>query len=413
MQLNFKFKTCLFMAAMAGLLTVSCSKGDKNADSAGKEEEAPLVKIETVHNSNVAQKGVYTSSVDADLINNISSSTPNRIREILVDEGMMVQKGQKLVVLDDINIVSYESQINNAKAGVESAQSGVANAQAGVDNAQAGVNNAQANFNNVQLNYNRAVELYKIGGGTKQNVDAMETQLITARNSLNTAKSALTSAKSQLEAAKSGLSSAQSTLAAAERALANAQENTVLTAPISGVVTKRNYDPGDMTGQLPILTIANVQPVKVVCNISESEYAKVSKGMKVVCTFDTYGDKEFDGTVSMVSPTIDTSSRTFGVEVTLPNPNNQVLPGMFGRVNFNFGEETHVVVPDKAVVKQPGSGDQYVYVYKDGKVSYNKVQLGQRLGSSYEILSGLADGDEVVVSGQSKLANGMAVRVQK
>lgn len=414
MQLNINFKSCLFAAAMSGLMLASCSKGDKNAqNTSSSEDEAPLVKIETVHNSNVAQKGVYTSSVDADLINNISSSTPLRIREILVDEGMFVSKGQRLVVLDDVNIVAYENQINNAKAGVENAQTGVVSAQTNVDNAQAGLNNAQANFNNIQLNYNRAVELYKIGGGTKQNVDAMETQLITARNSLATAKSSLNTAMSGLTSAKSGLESAKSTLAAAERALKNAQENTVLTAPISGVVTKRNYDPGDMTGASPILTIANVQPVKVITNISESEYSKVRNGMQVVCTFDTYGDKEFTGTVTTISPTIDTSSRTFGVEITLPNPNNQVLPGMFGRVNFNFGEETRVVVPDKAVVKQPGSGDQYVYVYKDGKVSYNKVELGQRLGSTYEIISGLADGDEVVISGQSKLANGMSVRVQK
>ena len=399
MQFNFKLKGAIYAATMAGLLMTSCSKGDKNAQTTEKEDEAPLVKIEQVHESEVAQTGIYTSSVDADLVNNISSSTPNRIKEIYVDEGMMVSKGQKLVVLDDVNIVAYESQVNNAKAGVDGALTQV-------DNAKAGVNNAQANLNNVQLNYNRALELFKIGGGTKQNVDAMETQLITAKNSLATAKSALASANSTL-------ASARSALASAERTLANARENTVLTAPISGVVTKRNYDPGDMTGQLPILTIANVQPVKVVCNISESEYSKVTKGMKVVCTFDTYGTKEFEGTVTMISPTIDTSSRTFGVEVTLPNPNNQVLPGMFGRVNFNFGEERHVVVPDKAVVKQPGSGDQYVYVYKDGKVSYNKVQLGQRLGNTYEILSGLADGDEVVVSGQSKLANGMEVRVQK
>ena len=86
---------------------------------------------------------------------------------------------------------------------------------------------------------------------------------------------------------------------------------------------------------------------------------------------------------------------------------------MFGRATLNLGEQRHVVVPDKAVVKQPGSGNQYVYVYKDGKVSYNKVELGQRLDNTYEIISGVEPGSEVVVSGQSKLANGMAVRVIK
>lgn len=335
----------------------ACSKGEQAQTPETQEEEAPLVKIEKVYETDVMQKGVYTTSVDADVINNISSSTPNRIKAIYVDDGMEVSAGQKLVVLDDVNIVAYQTQVDNAKA----------------------------NLDNVQTNYNRALELYKIGGGTKQNVDAMETQLITAKNSL----------------------------ASAERTLKNARENTVLTAPISGVVTARNYDPGDMTGALPILTIAKINPVKVVANISESEYSKVKKGMTVDCTFDTYGDEVFQGTVSMISPTIDTATRTFGIEIMLPNKSNRVLPGMFGRVTINFGEERHVVVPDLAVVKQPGSGNQYVYVYKDGKVSYNKVELGQRIGSSYEIISGVEDGAEVVVSGQAKLANGMEVRVQK
>ena len=74
----------------------------------------------------------------------------------------------------------------------------------------------------------------------------------------------------------------------------------------------------------------------------------------------------------------------------------------------------HVVVPDKAVVKQTGSGDHYVYVYNpDGTLSFNKVELGQRLGDTYELLSGVEAGSEVVVSSQSKLANGMKVQKQK
>ena len=413
MRYKINLTACLFGAALAVTGLASCNKGDSNNGAAEEQDETPVVKVETVYTTDVIQKAEYTASVDADMINNITSQTPNRIREIYVDEGMQVVKGQKLVVLDDINIVQYETQIENAKAGVENAQAGVASAQTGVDNAAAGVNNAQANLNNVQLNYNRAVQLFNIGGGTKQNVDAMETQLITAKNSLATAKSALASSKKGLESAKSTLASAQSGLAAAERALKNAQENTVLVSPITGVVTKRNYDPGDMTGQLPILTVAKVQPVKVISNISESELSRVKKGMVVDCTFDTYGDTNFEGTITMISPTVDPQSRTFGVEITLPNNNNMVLPGMFGRVHLVLGTAKHVVVPDKAVVKQPGSGNQFVYVYKDGRVTYKQVELGQRLDNAYEIISGLEDGEQVVVSGQSKLANGKEVKLAK
>lgn len=338
-------------------MAVSCS-GDKDNKDAAKEETLPVVKVATVTARTVDQNGNYTATVEPELLNNISSSMPNRIKQILVDEGQYVSAGQRVVVLDDVNTFGYESQVDNARA----------------------------NLHNVQLNYDRAVELYKIGGGTKQNVDAMEIQLVNAKNALATA----------------------------ERTLRHARENTVLTSPISGVVTARNYDPGDLTGNLPILTVARTQPVKVVINVSEGDLPHVRKGMPAVIKFDTYGDEEFSGTVTTIMPTVDAQSRTFGVEVTMPNANNKILPGMFGRVTLNLGKADRVVVPDKAVIKQTGSGDHYVYVYnQNGTVSFNKVELGQRLGDSYELISGVESGSQVVVNGQSRLANGVKVQVSK
>ena len=347
-----KFAAYAFMAS--AMLMASCSSEEKKVE---EKDEKPLVKVETVVSQSVDQIGNYTATTEADVVNNITTAMPNRIKAIYVDEGQKVSKGQRLVALDDVNTDSYELQVANA----------------------------EANLKNVEINYNRAVELYKIGGGTKQSVEQMELSLINAQNAL----------------------------ASAKRALQNVKENTVLTSPISGVVTARNYDAGDMTGQLPILTIAQVQPVKIVINVSESELSKVNNGMPAVVKFDTYGDEEFAGKVTMVAPTVDVATRTFGVEVTVANKDNRILPGMFARVELNLGTMEHVVVPDKAVVKQPGSGNYYVYVYKDGKVSYNQVQLGQRMGDKYELISGVESGSQVVVSGQSRLANGDAVELAK
>lgn len=344
-----------FPVILAALIFGACTNKEEKTE---QQDIAPVVKVETVEARDVDQIGNYTASVEAQIVNNISANMANRIKEIYVDEGQNVSAGQKVATLDDVNLFSYETQVNNAKANLE----------------------------NVQLNYNRAVELLKIGGGTQQNVDAMQIQLTNAKNSL----------------------------AQAERALKNAKENTVLVSPISGVVTARNYDPGDMTGALPIVTVARIQPVKVVINVTESELPNVKKGMPAVIRFDTYGDEEFSGTVTTVMPTIDTNTRTFGVEITMPNADNRVLPGMFGRVTLNLGKENRVVVPDKAIVKQQGSGNQYVYVLNpDGTVSFNQVQLGQRMGSEYEVISGVESGSQVVITGQSKLADGVKVNVAK
>jgi multidrug efflux pump subunit AcrA (membrane-fusion protein) len=78
----------------------------------------------------------------------------------------------------------------------------------------------------------------------------------------------------------------------------------------------------------------------------------------------------------------------------------------------SLGVATHVVVPDRAVVKQTGSGNKYVYVYKNGKVSYNKVELGRRVDTFYELISGVENGDTVVIAGQSRLADGVPVKIK-
>ena len=111
-------------------------------------------------------------------------------------------------------------------------------------------------------------------------------------------------------------------------------------------------------------------------NISEVYYKQVFKGMPVDIELDAYEGETFYGKVTIVYPTVDQSTHTFPVEVTINNSSQKVRPGMFARATVNFGDKNHVLVPDEALVKQIGAGDRYVYVYKGGKVSYNKVELG-------------------------------------
>lgn len=233
------------------------------------------------------------------------------------------------------------------------------------------------NMEQVEREYNRAKNLLEIGSGTQQAVDQL---------------------KSQLDALKSQYR--------------NMLENTVLVSPISGVVTARNYDPGDMTGAMPVLTVGQISPVvKVMININESDLRNIQKGMPVEVSFDAFPGETFEGKIVREYPTIDVTTRTFPAEVRISNPNGRIKPGMFARVNINMGDQKHTVVPDRAVVKQSGSGNKYVYVVADGKVSYNRVELGQRLGDAYEVLSGVNNGDVVVVSGQPRLADGVEVEV--
>jgi RND family efflux transporter MFP subunit len=158
--------------------------------------------------------------------------------------------------------------------------------------------------------------------------------------------------------------------------------------------------------------VEQITPVKLLINVSETYFTKVKKGAPVDITLDVYGDEKFTGKVSIIYPTVDQTTRTFPVEIKLTNNDQRVRPGMFARVTMNFGTEDNVVVPDLAIVKQSGSGDRYVYVYDNGKVSYNKVELGRRMGSEYELKSGVPNSCQVVIAGQSKLVNGAEVDVE-
>lgn len=234
-------------------------------------------------------------------------------------------------------------------------------------------------IDNLRVEFNRTDQLYKVGGASKAEWDNAKTQL-----------------------------DVQQTL------YKQLQENTQLRSPISGVVTARNYDDGDMysTGN-PVLTIEKLNPVKLIINVSETHYKDIDRGMHVDVKLDAYPEDMFAGKVSIIYPSVDSDTHTFPVEVIIDNSSAKVRPGMFARATIDYGSESHVMVPDEAIVKQIGAGDRYVYVYKNGKVSYNKVELGKHIGTKYEIFSGVNEGDEVVVAGMSRLANGIEVNVVK
>ena len=194
----------------------------------------------------------------------------------------------------------------------------------------------------------------------------------------------------------------------------NLAENTYLRSPINGVVTARNYDKGDMYSMTqPIFVVEQIQPVKMLVNVSESLFTQVDKGMEFDITVDAYPNEVFKGTVNLLYPTVSATTHTFPVEVICQNTDQRLRPGMFARVTANFGTNHHIVIPDVAVVKQQGSGEHFVYVLQpDNTVKYTLVELGKRLGNRYEIVSGLNEGDRIVTEGQIRLKDGVNVTVK-
>lgn len=236
----------------------------------------------------------------------------------------------------------------------------------------------QVQVENLRVTYKRMSELLAIGGISQQDVENLKLQLDVAETNLR-----------------------------------NMEENTYLVSPISGIVTARNFDEGDffVGGQLPLLTVMQINPVKVLINVPESNFTRVERGMSVDIRFDVFGDELFEGKVSLVHPTIDEITRSFTTEITLHNSDMRIRPGMFARVSLNFGDVNRVVVPDRSIIRQQGTGDRYVFILnRDNTVSYKQVQLGNRIGDMFEILAGVEAGDKVIVDGISNLVHGRRVQ---
>lgn len=334
-------KYCMAFA-IAALALSACSGKEEGDATAAAAPELPMVTVDVAHRVDVPHVKTYTASVEAENINNIAPSTPNRIKTIGVEVGDHVRRGQVLVTLDS----STADQM-------------------------------RINMEQLRREYERASQLLEIGSGTQQQVDQLRAQYEAALSQYN-----------------------------------NVLENTELRSPIDGVVTARNFDPGDLTGGQPVLTVGQLTPqVKVLLNVSENDMSLVRNNLPVTVTFDAYPGETFEGTVKRVHPSVDPATRTFTVEVQIANSGERLRPGMFARVGIDMGTRANVVVPDRAVVKQTGSGNKYVYVYRNGTVYFCRVQLGERIDNAYELLEGVADGDTVVISGQARLADGVAVEL--
>lgn len=230
----------------------------------------------------------------------------------------------------------------------------------------------------IEADYNRLLPVFKAGGISKQQIDQARAQRDVQRE-----------------------------------VVANLKKNIEVRSPITGVVTARNYESGDLFAQQPILHVMQIEPLKVFVNISEQFFPYVKVGMPVDVQVDIFPDKKFTGTVSLIYPALDPATRTFRVEVRLPNNDGTLRPGMFARTNFDMGKKKGVMVPDVAVQKQVGTADRYLYVIKgDSVAERRRVEVGRQVGDRVDILSGVAPGEKVAVTALSKLYDGAATEIQ-
>jgi RND family efflux transporter MFP subunit len=274
------------------------------------------------------------------------------------------------------DILAMESQVKQAEAGLELARSmtDTKSWEKDIEMAQAGYNQAKAG--------------------------------------IETAK-ALEEAKSweaEITAAETGLKQAEAALELAQEALSNA----TITAPISGIVSKRYLDEGGMASPaVPLFTIVDMDKVKAVVDVVEADLAKVSLNSEAFVSVEAFPE-QIVGQVTLISPTLKSISRTASVEITIDNPSHKLKPGMFAKVTLPVEvHEDAILVRRSAVLEDRISGGKSLFVINGNVSARREVETGLAKSDVIEILSGLQPGEKVVVSGQHYLEDGERVQVVK
>src|SRR5579875_2015335 len=385
-------------------------------DPASRPRPVPVVAVGHPRYAEVPRALQLTASVSSLAQAVIVSKTTGYLQEVTVRPGDVVRAGQVVAVVDHAQL---DAQLAQAQAALAAAQAAVQTAQAQVAAAHAQRLNAEAQLASAEASVVKAQA--QQGAVAAQNLDDATAQVVSARATLDAARAQVAQAQAQVQAARqqesaaaSQVRTAQAQAATQAAAVENARlalQNATITAPFSGVVVSRTLDPGAFVTpgtSTPILTIADLDRLDVVVNVTESDLSAVHRGAPVTIQVDAYPGRTFRGVVSRIAGGVDPVTRTAQVEVDLANPGHLLRPGMYATVTLMAGRERTLVVPLSALVTV--GNQHYVWLVVENRVTQQPVTIGRTTGEFVEITSGVTPHDLIVVRGTDLLREGQAVR---
>lgn len=351
--------------------------GGSKVEATTENKRVFPVEVVPVVRGNVENKIAYLGNLEAYRNVKVYSTIPTKITELKVDVNDVVKEGDLLAVVDNVKI------------------------KQGVLQAEAGLKSAQAQYENMQTEWKRIQKLYKQNAVSQSQYDAVKTQKEAAEAAVNQMKAGLQSAREQLK-------------------------DSYIKAPISGIISSRNYNVGDQTSpQLPVFSIVQMDRIKIKIDIVESQASMVYPGLKAYIKVDTYPGEVFMGKVDKVYPIINPLTRTITAEIMIDNSDRRLKPGGFARVEIVTTEHENVlVIPKHAVIEKTtlkylGGGlsnseiktDYFVFIVQDSIALMKKIQTGLSSDNKVEVSSGLKMGDLVVTIGQYNISDSSLVQI--
>lgn len=414
--------------ALAALISAGCGSKESTVQANSPGAVKPVaVSTAVAEQREIPSSFEVTGSFIADETSDIAPPVAGLVVATPVDVGARVAKGQVICELDhrdaQLKLDQAKAQLAEATASVRQVQSRIGWTSGGFDPAKvpevagalANYQSAQASAKMAAADAQRYANLVATGDVSKSAYEKAHTQQETAEAQAN-------AAKQQYEAATNGahqsfemIQTSQATLDGVKAQLAQAQkalDDTIIRAPFDGYITARPAAAGEHVAVTDkIATIVRIGALKLDLQTPEQRAALAHLGDKVTAHVDAYPNRDFNGRVIAINQSVDPNSRIFILEARFDNPGAALKPGMFATARvLQPGTIQSIFVPRQAVIRDKTTDSNQAYAVVDGKARLRVVQIGESVGDSIRVLSGLTAGEAVALNHQNELFDGAPVQ---
>ena len=457
----FKIAILISLLGTLALFLTACGSASKaNTTANSNSNAAPTTVDITTKQAIVKNMPTYfevTGNLSSDAQTDVSPTIGGKIVEVNFDIGSYVQKGDVLVRIDprdaQIRLEQALRQIEQQKAQVEQVRATVGQAEAGVNQAIANLRQTQirlgltegstfdinkfsqvistkAQLDLAEKELKRAERLLETGDVSRSFYDqklAARNQLLgnmeesksnaaisikailTAQEAVKVAQAQVATANANVRNAEAALNTSLTTIDQARKALSD----TAVYAPISGYISERVADLGEFTNpntpNSKIATIIRTSVLRMRIDVPEQSISQIKLGQSISLQTSAYPDRNFAGTVTRISPSLNATSRTLVVEAEVDNGNNLLKPGQFATARITQSAAKPTVMIPTVAVKTEGDTSK-VFVIKDGRAAERTVKLGVLEGDKIEVQQGVAEGEMVATSNLNQIYDGVSVR---
>ncbi|EKQ53615.1 MULTISPECIES: efflux RND transporter periplasmic adaptor subunit [unclassified Clostridium] len=347
------------------------------------------VEVQTAQTTKKTSGDIYKATLEAYQQGIISSKTSAKVVSVSFENGQYVNAGDTLVTLDDQDI---RNNIKTAQAQLQTYESQL-------NSTQVALEKLKVNLDDAQRNYDRQKTLFEGQAISQTDFEAAEKTLKSAKADYDSGNASIQTAQSNIETEKVTISNLQDTLS-----------NTIIKAPISGIISNKNLNIGQMASSgASLATVNDISSVYATIQVPQEKISIVKTGQAATLTVDG-SDQNYNGIVQYIDGAADTTSRVFNVKVKIDNSDKSLLPGIYGKVTLISDQNAEVLtVPVNALVGN--EGNYSVFINDNGKAKKTKVTIGETSDNNVEVTSGVKSGDQIICTNTSTLQDGDEINV--